>query len=129
MTRPAPTCSLPRCRVKTTDPSGRCHHHRSATPTRLTSIAPPVPVASIAPTHVERLGDDGGVTRESWKVDGEYHRTDGPAVIEYSKKGGIYQESYYRRGKLHRTDGPARITYRGGAGRDGAGRAEPGSDG
>ena len=39
-----------------------------------------------------------------WKLDGEYHREDGPAVI-----WGDGRVEYYWRGKLHREDGPAVI--------------------
>ena len=41
---------------------------------------------------------------ECWYLNGELHRTDGPAVI--TSDGFEY---WYLNGKLHRTDGPAII--------------------
>ena len=43
----------------------------------------------------------------------EYHRDNGPAVIEYYayNKGVIYSETYYNNGRLHREDGPVIIRY------------------
>jgi hypothetical protein len=43
-----------------------------------------------------------------WTVNGELHRTDGPAVIDIS--GSHY---HYKNGPLHRQDGPAIIDYNG----------------
>jgi antitoxin component YwqK of YwqJK toxin-antitoxin module len=42
---------------------------------------------------------------------GEYHRTDGPAVIRYYQDGEIRSEEYYVNGQSHRMDGPAYISY------------------
>lgn len=41
---------------------------------------------------------------KGWRVDGQYHREDGPAVIEPS--GAWF---WYKNGVLHRTDGPAAV--------------------
>jgi hypothetical protein len=48
--------------------------------------------------HVNRYGD------QEWQVDGQLHRTDGPAYI--GKSG--YQ-AWFVNGERHRTDGPAII--------------------
>jgi hypothetical protein len=53
-----------------------------------------------------------GKLREEWfNKNNEYHREDGPAVIEYYKNRNIKYEDYYLNGKQHREDGPAGITY------------------
>ena len=48
--------------------------------------------------------------RQEWRVNGKYHRVDGPAWIEYIPDGSIWCEQYYIEGKYHREDGPACIT-------------------
>ena len=42
-----------------------------------------------------------------WKVDGKFHRTDGPAMRHWDNGGSLQFESWYTEGKRHRTDGPA----------------------
>ena len=44
-------------------------------------------------------------------LNGEYHRSDGPAVIGYNHHGTIEIERYYLNGNQHRIDGPAVIIY------------------
>ncbi len=39
----------------------------------------------------------------------ELHRTDGPAVVCWHDNGVVEQESYYVNGNRHREDGPAVI--------------------
>lgn len=58
--------------------------------------------------------DDGTVGLEEYRWDGRYHRTAGPARIEYSSTGIATLEMYYRHGRLHRDpkQGPARIERR-----------------
>mgnify|MGYP006423789001 CR=1 FL=1 len=43
-------------------------------------------------------------------LNGELHRSDGPAKIVYNKSN-IEAEYYFHNGKLHRENGPARILY------------------
>ncbi len=43
---------------------------------------------------------------------GQYHRAEGPAVIEYRTDGSVSCEIYYQNGELHRAGGPAFIEYR-----------------
>lgn len=42
---------------------------------------------------------------------GERHRSDGPAWINFYKSGAIESETYYLNGARHRDDGPAWIYY------------------
>lgn len=50
------------------------------------------------------------ILSESWYINGEKHRTDGPADILYNKKSGLIKsEKYFRNNRLHREDGPAVI--------------------
>lgn len=63
-------------------------------------------------------GPDGiSVTRQEWYKDGNRHREDGPAVIEYREDGRIREEEWWFSDRLHRAgagpeDGPAVIVYR-----------------
>ena len=52
---------------------------------------------------------DGAIDHIIWLLNGQIHRTNGPAHIKYRDER--ITESWYIDGKLHRTDGPARITY------------------
>ena len=45
-------------------------------------------------------------------LNGNCHRSDGPAVIYYWKNGSIIEERWYLNDELHRTDGPATIYYK-----------------
>lgn len=44
---------------------------------------------------------------ESWYVDGDAHRTDGPAYLHYHENGQIAYEEWSLDGVHHRLDGPA----------------------
>ena len=47
---------------------------------------------------------------EIWKKDGQRHRVNGPAIIEYDIHTGVaVYESWWQKDVLHRTDGPAII--------------------
>jgi antitoxin component YwqK of YwqJK toxin-antitoxin module len=54
---------------------------------------------------------DGSIYREEWRVNGEWHRLDGPAIICYYEDGSIHWEQWFVNGKLHRLDGPSDIQY------------------
>lgn len=45
------------------------------------------------------------ITRAEWKLNGELHRTDGPALIDGCRK------IWYQNGQLHRLDGPAIVDH------------------
>ena len=47
-----------------------------------------------------------------YTLDGKYHRTDGPALIQYCDKQKVFHMQYCLNGKRHRTDGPAYIYYK-----------------
>ena len=55
--------------------------------------------------------DTGEILRETYRQNGQHHRTDGPAVIWYYKTGQISAEHYVVLGELHRDKGPAEIWY------------------
>jgi hypothetical protein len=44
---------------------------------------------------------------ETWLLDGEYHREDGPAIVRVN--GVIDFQSWHKHGRLHREDGPAYV--------------------
>ena len=57
---------------------------------------------------------NGNIHRKDYisKINGEWHREDGPAAIGYYEDGSsILYEQYCLHDKLHRNDGPAYITY------------------
>ena len=55
---------------------------------------------------------NGIKTHEDWIVDGKYHRTDGPARIEwFDDDGSLSIEEWLVEGKPHRLDGPAYILH------------------
>jgi hypothetical protein len=63
---------------------------------------------------VEILRDTqtGVAVTESWKLNGEHHRVDGPASISRDPEtGNLRGESWFKTGKLHREGGPANIEY------------------
>lgn len=55
--------------------------------------------------------DTGLPESEAWYQNGEYHRTDGPAYVEYSHNNDdgyhLYITKYYQHGILHNENGPA----------------------
>jgi antitoxin component YwqK of YwqJK toxin-antitoxin module len=55
--------------------------------------------------------DNENIYYESYSLNGEYHREDGPAIIGCYQNGNILCESYYLNGEKHREDGPAFIYY------------------
>ena len=54
---------------------------------------------------------NGQVERESWWVNGQRHRLDGPAWVRYYDNGQVASEEWLVDGKNHRLDGPAYIQY------------------
>ena len=59
-----------------------------------------------------RIVEDGAVFTETYLLDGELHREDGPAAtMRRTRDGGIAWETWYRHGVLHRENGPAAIYY------------------
>jgi len=53
----------------------------------------------------------GGIAVETYYVNGEKHREDGPAQIMYREDDTIKYEMWYLRGKLHRDNAPAVVWY------------------
>ena len=53
----------------------------------------------------------GAIKWQSWSLNDEYNREDGPAIIQYYESGAIERQQWWLNGKLHREDGPARIDY------------------
>ena len=49
-------------------------------------------------------------TEQFFRFD-EPHRISGPALIEYYPDGSIEYEAFYLNGEYHRTDGPSEISY------------------
>ena len=60
---------------------------------------------------VETYYEDGSLRHVQWRVNGEYHRVDGPAYIWYYKNGSIGSEHWFVDDEYHRIDGPAIILY------------------
>ena len=59
-----------------------------------------------------RIVEDGHVFTETYLLNGELHREDGPAsVTRRFKDGQVAWETWYRHGGPHREDGPAVINY------------------
>jgi antitoxin component YwqK of YwqJK toxin-antitoxin module len=56
---------------------------------------------------------NGNIYCESYYINGERHREDGPAFVSYDYDTGsiVEVEVYYINGKHHREDGPAVIYY------------------
>ena len=55
--------------------------------------------------------DDGSLWYESYRLNDERHREDGPAYISYRRDGSLRCKHYELEGELHREDGPAWIKY------------------
>ena len=55
--------------------------------------------------------ESGKIRNECYKLNGKYHRKDGPAITHYNEDGSIRNEAYYLNNKWHREDGPAFISY------------------
>ena len=62
------------------------------------------------PAHTEYY-QNYSVKIKVYYINNEKHREDGPANIEYYKDGSIFSEAYYINGKLNREEGPAYIEY------------------
>lgn len=54
---------------------------------------------------------DRVLVKETWELDGQLHRTDGPAIIEYCENGQIWRTGWFFDGMDHREDGPALNEY------------------
>jgi hypothetical protein len=54
---------------------------------------------------------DGKIAYKEYFLNDKYHRTDGPAYIEYFHSGNISLEIYYVYGVIHREIGPAYNSY------------------
>ena len=66
-------------------------------------------------TYSEIVCDGMGVIiHKEWRVKNNRHRTDGPAIIQYSDMGTKTGEWWWVNGNLHRDDGPAQILCSGG---------------
>lgn len=53
----------------------------------------------------------GSMRKETYTVNGDFHRVDGPAVKMVRKNGVPYFEQWFRNGVLHREDGPAQSYF------------------
>ena len=53
--------------------------------------------------------DDGNIKFEEYYINGELHREDGPAFISYNHNGIIEDEAYFINGKRNRENGPSVI--------------------
>lgn len=63
------------------------------------------------PSEIARY-PSGDICYKQWRNnEGDKHRVDGPAHINYYPDGKVASESWYRDGKLHREDGPALTRY------------------
>jgi hypothetical protein len=51
------------------------------------------------PAYIQYNGD-GSVAFEDYAINGQWHRIDGPAYIEYNKRGSIFYEAYYLLNKI-----------------------------
>ncbi len=59
-----------------------------------------------------RIVENGSAFTETYLLDGELHRDDGPAAImRRTCDGQVAWETWYRHGVLHREDGPAALYY------------------
>ena len=54
---------------------------------------------------------NGNKIKEEYYRCSLYHRTTGPAIIEWYSTGVKKQETYYLGNKIHRNDGPAIIKW------------------
>lgn len=53
----------------------------------------------------------GGGYNKEYRLNEDFHRTDGPALIVYNEHNKVIREEYYIDGRKHRTDGPAIVYY------------------
>jgi antitoxin component YwqK of YwqJK toxin-antitoxin module len=61
--------------------------------------------------HKKYYYPNRNIRAEFYYVNGENHRTDGPAIISYYDNGNINYKYYFINDELHRTNGPAIIEY------------------
>ena len=54
---------------------------------------------------------NGQKRSEEYRLNGKFHRTDGPANIVWYENGHKWAEEYFLNDKCHRTDGPANIVW------------------
>ena len=54
---------------------------------------------------------NGMLKSEYWLINNNFHKEDGPAMIEYSENGMKTSEYWYKNDLFHREDGPAIICY------------------
>lgn len=59
------------------------------------------------PAYIRRNRKTGAVIEIEYRVDGVWHRTDGPAYTRRDRHGLVIEERYRVHGKAHREDGPA----------------------
>ena len=61
---------------------------------------------------VERqLDDQGRLKYETWRLNGQRHRTNGPAYTRYWPDGTVKYEQWHQHGQIHRPDSPAYTSY------------------
>lgn len=60
------------------------------------------------PADIRPQGSEIGTLYRAWYRKGNFHREDGPAVIQDG-----FGEEWYRYGELHRVGGPAWVSHRG----------------
>ena len=63
------------------------------------------------PEHKKYYHESGKLECEAWYLNGELHRTDGPASINYYESGKLEYKAWCLNGDYHRIDGPASISY------------------
>ena len=61
--------------------------------------------------HTITYWNNGNKKAEWWKLNGKYHRVDGPAVIYYYESNEILSEYWHINGGRHRIDAPALTHY------------------
>jgi hypothetical protein len=54
---------------------------------------------------------DGILIYELFTLNGKWHRTSGPAYIEYYRNGNIWYQQYFLNNNHHRVDGPDYTEY------------------
>jgi hypothetical protein len=47
---------------------------------------------------IEYWYSNGNKSMEQWKLNGQLHRTDGPAYVTYNQDGSVQTQSYYING-------------------------------
>ncbi len=55
----------------------------------------------------QQWNDAGGLIKEEWWQNGFWHRTNGPVIQEWNDAGELIYESWRQNGHLHRDNGPA----------------------